>query len=135
MSKLQTTDLIQQSLNAKKSAFAPYSEFKVGAVLVTKGKQIYTGCNIESSSYGLTICAERVAMFKAISEGERDFSKIFIATDSKKFCPPCGACRQVLWELAGNIEIVLVNCNGEYRNYQLNDLLPEAFDKNYLNSK
>ena len=124
--------LIKKTMSAKQHANAPFSKFKVGAVLVTQEDKLYTGCNIEISSYGLTICAERVAIFKAVSEGEKEFKAIFIATDSEKFCPPCGACRQVLWELAGNIRVIKVNNNGEYEEEMLQQLLPQAFDRKFL---
>lgn len=124
--------LIQEALKAKESAQAPFSRFKVGAVLVTTNNRIYHGCNIETSSFGLTICAERVAIFKAVSEGERKFQSIFIASDSEKLTPPCGACRQVLWELAGDIDVFMINCSGDYQNKALRELLPFGFDKSFL---
>ena len=124
--------LIKKTMSAKQHAYAPFSQFKVGAVLVAQEDKLYTGCNIEISSYGLTICAERVAIFKAVSEGEKEFKAILIATDSEKFCPPCGACRQVLWELAGNIRVIKVNNNCEYEEEMLQQLLPQAFDRKFL---
>lgn len=126
---------IKKAIEAKESAFAPYSKFRVGAIVVTQDDRIFCGCNIESSSYSLTICAERVALFKAVSEGARDFKVIFIAADSEKPCTPCGACRQVIWELAGNIEVVMINKHGEYKISMMEDLLPDAFDENYLGVK
>ena len=125
-------ELILKTLKIKESAYAPYSKFRVGAILVTKNDRIYTGYNIENSSYSLTICAERVAIFKAVSEGEREFKRIFIASDSEKYCSPCGACRQVLWELAGNIEVFMINRDGAYKKKSLKQLLPEAFDMKFL---
>ncbi len=124
--------LIQEAFKAKDSAQAPFSNFKVGAVLVTTDHRIYRGCNIETSSFGLTICAERVAIFKAVSEGEKEFRSIFIASDSEKFTPPCGACRQVLWELAGDIEVFMINRLGEYQKSSMKELLPFGFDKSFL---
>lgn len=124
--------LIHKSLKAKEAALAPYSNFKVGAVLVTMDDKIYHGCNIETSSFGLTICAERVAIFKAISEGEKEFKSIFIASDSEKFTTPCGACRQVLWELAGDIDVYMINRLGEYQKSTMKELLPLGFDKSFL---
>ena len=129
---MSIVSVIQQTLRVKQAAYAPFSRFKVGAVLITKDDKQYTGCNIEISTYGLTICAERVAIFKAFSEGEREFKAIFIATDSEKFCPPCGACRQVLWELAGNINVIMINNEGKYKTEKLQKLLPHAFDKKFL---
>jgi cytidine deaminase len=124
--------LIQEALSAKKFAQAPFSNFKVGAILVTKDSRIYSGCNIETSSFGLTICAERVAIFKAISEGEKEFKSVFIASDSERFTPPCGACRQVLWELAGNIDVFMINRLGEYQKSSMKELLPFGFDNTFL---
>lgn len=124
--------LVQHALATRERALAPFSNFHVGAVLVTADGRIYAGCNIETSSFGLTICAERVAIFKAISEGEKKFTAIFIASDSEKFTPPCGACRQVLWELAGNIDVYMINRMGRYQKSTLNELLPFGFDKSFL---
>jgi cytidine deaminase len=124
--------LIQETLKAKESAQAPFSNFKVGAILVTNDNRIYRGCNIETSSFGLTICAERVAIFKAVSEGEKEFKSIFIASDSKRFTPPCGACRQVLWELADDIDVFMINQFGEYQKTVMHELLPFGFDKSFL---
>lgn len=124
--------LIQTALIARASALAPFSNFKVGAVLIAQDDQIYQGCNIETSSFGLTICAERVAIFKAISEGARVFKSIFIASDADRFTPPCGACRQVLWELAGNIDVFMIDRAGRYQKIKMQELLPFGFDKSYL---
>lgn len=126
---------IKKAIEAKKSAFAPYSKFRVGAIVITDDEQIFSGCNIESSSYSLTICAERVALFKAISDGENKFKAIFIAADTEKPCTPCGACRQVIWELAGNVEVVMINKYGKFKTRMMKDLLPDAFDENYLEGK
>jgi len=129
------SSLIRAAVQAKNRAHAPYSDFRVGALLLTKNGKAYSGCNIESSSYGLTICAERVALFKAISEGEEGFQQIYIATDHEQFCPPCGACRQVLWELAGDIEVIMINRERKHRSRQLSELLPDAFDGQFLEGK
>ncbi|MBD3287966.1 cytidine deaminase [candidate division KSB1 bacterium] len=126
---------IKKAIEAKKSAFAPYSKFRVGAIMVTRDDRSFSGCNIESSTYSLTICAERMALFKAISEGARDFKAIFIAADTEKPCTPCGACRQVIWELAENIEVVMINKYGKFKTRMMKDLLPDAFDENYLEGK
>jgi cytidine deaminase len=125
--------LITAAQQAKSQALATYSNFRVGAALETATGKIYTGCNIESSSYGLTCCAERVAIFKALSEGERDFARMAVAADTEEFCPPCGACRQVLWDYAKNLEILCVNKHGAVHAIPLRDLLPEAFDGRLLN--
>ena len=129
---MELQKLADMAMNAKDFAVAQYSGFPVGAALLSESGQIYTGCNIESSSYGLTMCAERVALYKALSEGERRFSAIAIATNGEDFCPPCGACRQVLWDFAKDITIVLVNRSGVQKTYQLVDLLPHAFDDGFL---
>ncbi|NIR48968.1 cytidine deaminase [candidate division KSB1 bacterium] len=127
--------MLQQARKAKTHSFSPYSNFAVGAALETKSGKIYTGCNIESSSYGLTICAERVAMFKAISEGESQFSRIAVCTDTDEFCPPCGACRQVLVDFAPNIKVLLLNSKNEVKETTIAALLPEAFNKDFLNNR
>jgi cytidine deaminase len=126
------TTLIQKAVTAKGSAVAPYSHFPVGAALLTSDGKIYTGCNIESSSYGLTMCAERVAMFKALSEEERQFKAIAIATDVDTFCPPCGACRQVLWDFAKDITVILVSADSSTKEMKMSDFLPHAFDDGFL---
>jgi cytidine deaminase len=113
-------------------AIADYSQFKVGAALETATGEIVTGCNIENASYGLTICAERVAMFKALSEGHRTFRRIVIMADSPKPTSPCGACRQILWEFAGDIDVGLANLHGLQATHRMRDLLPDAFDRHHL---
>lgn len=114
--------------DAKEKALAIYSKFRVSAVLVTKDGQLVTGINIESSSYGLTICAERVALFKALSEGHREFERIYIMTDSEKPCPPCGACRQVLFDFAPDLVVIMYSNDGQKRTQSLlEDLIPHAF--------
>ena len=116
----------------REKAIAPYSRFRVGAILWTKKGKQFTGHNIESSSYGLTICAERVALFKALSEGEKEFQTIAILSDAEDFCPPCGACRQVLMDFAPDIQVILYNHQGKHVTYSLQDLLPEAFTPDRL---
>lgn len=111
---------------------APFSTFKVGAALETADGTIVTGCNIENATYGLTICAERVAMFKALSEGHRRFTRIAIVADTEAPTPPCGACRQILWEFGGDLEIVLANLHAETGRHALKDLLPLPFDARLL---
>ena len=119
--------LVAAALLAKEKAYAPYSRFRVGAALLAKDGSIYTGCNIENSSYGLTICAERTAIFKAYSEGNREFVAIAVVSDSPEHTPPCGACRQVLMDLAGNIDFVMRNAKKDVQIIKLNSLLPMAF--------
>ncbi|HMU44389.1 MAG TPA: cytidine deaminase [Ignavibacteriaceae bacterium] len=126
--------LIQKAVEAKKFAYAPYSNFKVGAALLTTDGKIYTGCNIENSSYGLTICAERTAIFKAMSEGKRKFSAIAISGDTDNYLTPCGACRQIIFDHCGNIDIVLINKNLDQKIFSTNDLLPLAFGDSDLKS-
>lgn len=124
--------LIAAAVRAKQKALAPYSKFHVGAAIVTADGKLFDGCNIESSSYGLTCCAERVAIFKALSEGARDFVSMAVAADTYEFTTPCGACRQVLWDYARDLHIILVNLAGATRELELKDLLPEAFDEQML---
>jgi cytidine deaminase len=124
--------LLSAALAARDHAHAPYSRFRVGAALEDSAGHIHTGCNIENSTYGLTICAERVAVFKAMSEGVRAFRRLAISADTETLTPPCGACRQILWEFCGDIEIILVNPRGKTETLRVKDLLPRAFDASYL---
>jgi cytidine deaminase len=113
-------------------AIADFSRFRVGAALETADGRIFAGCNIENASYGLTMCAERVAMFTALSEGCRDFRRILIVTDTATPTPPCGACRQILWEFGGDLEVLLGNLAGVAATHRLAALLPVAFDRQSL---
>ena len=122
-------DLAAKAAAARENAVAPYSGFKVGAALETKEGRIYTGCNIENVSYGLTVCAERVALWKALSEGAREFRRIAIVTDAPAVSPPCGACRQLLWEYCGDITIHLHSLKGPAEQYRLAELFPHPFDR------
>jgi cytidine deaminase len=124
--------IIQAALSARENAFAPFSKFKVGAAIEDVDGRIHTGCNVENATYGLTLCAERVAVFKAISEGARRFIRVVVAADSDTLTPPCGACRQILWEFCGDVPVVLVNLAGKTETYQLKDLFPKPFDASYL---
>ena len=124
--------LLAAALAARENAFAPYSKFRVGAAIEDADGRIHTGCNVENSTYGLTICAERVAVFKAISEGVSKFRRLAVAADTDRLTPPCGACRQILWEFCGDIEIVLVNPRGKTEIHRLKDLFPKPFDVSYL---
>lgn len=99
---------------------------------MTKKGEIYTGCNIESSSYGLTVCAERIAIYNAVSNSARDFVALAVVTDAADFCPPCGACRQVIWDFANDIEIILVNKDGKQKKYNIRELYPSAFSSSFL---
>ncbi len=124
--------LTAAALAAREHAHAPFSKFRVGAALEDDAGRIHTGCNVENATYGLTVCAERVAVFKAISEGVRKFQRIAIAADTDTLTPPCGACRQILWEFCGDIEIILVNPRGASETLHLKDLFPRAFDASFL---
>ena len=124
--------LASAALAAREHAYAPFSKFKVGAALEEDNGRVHTGCNVENATYGLTICAERVAVFKAISEGARRFRRIAVAADTDELTPPCGACRQIVWEFCGDVEIVLVNPRGKIETYRLKDLFPKPFDVSYL---
>jgi cytidine deaminase len=124
--------LAQAALAAREYAHAPFSNFRVGAALEDAAGRIHTGCNVENATYGLTVCAERVAVFKAISEGAREFRRMAIASDAAAPAPPCGACRQILWEFCGDIEIALVNLTGAAETLRLRDLFPRPFDATYL---
>jgi cytidine deaminase len=124
--------LLDLARKAREFALASYSHFKVGAALETKSGQVITGCNIQNASYGLTSCAERVAVFKAISEGVREFTRMAVVADTEAPTPPCGACRQILWEFCGDIEIVLGNLTKETGRQRMKDLLPLPFDGRLL---
>ena len=129
---MKYTKLIEAANRAKRNSYSPYSKFRVGAALLSKTGKIFTGCNIENSSYSLTICAERTAIFKAISEGNRKFKAIAITSDMKDIVPPCGACRQVLSDLAGNIDVILVGTKNKIEITKLNSLLPMPFNSSML---
>ncbi len=124
--------LLEAALKARDNAHAPFSKFHVGAALEDVDGRIWTGCNVENASYGLTLCAERVAVFKAISEGVRKFRRIAVAADTDKLTPPCGACRQILWEFLGNADVILVNLQGKTATFKMRDLLPEPFDASFI---
>lgn len=124
--------LVAMALEARKNAHPKYSGFHVGAALLAADGRVFTGGNIESSSYGLTVCAERVAAFKAISEGAREFVAMAVASDAKASTPPCGACRQVLWDLCRNITLLLAGSDGSYIERRVEQLFPEPFDERYF---
>ena len=125
-------ELIARAVEARENACADYSNYKVGAALVSASCKVYSGCNIENSTYGLTVCAERVALWKALSEGERKFTQIAVVTSSETPAPPCGACRQLLWEYCGDIEIVLANLQGVRKTLRLTEIFPRPFDQRSL---
>jgi cytidine deaminase len=124
--------IVQAATLARDRAHAEFSDFKVGAAIETTDGRIVTGCNIENSTYGLTMCAERVALFKAISDGHRSFTRIAVVADTSQPTTPCGACRQVLWEFAGNLEIILADLRQVKSRHQLEDLLPHPFDARFI---
>lgn len=124
--------LVEAALEARLRARAPFSGFLVGAALEDASGRIFTGCNVESASYGLTICAERVAAFRAVADGARQFTRLVVAADTETPTPPCGACRQVLWELCGDLEILLVNLKGGVETMRLSALFPRPFDAKFL---
>ena len=124
--------LIKEAERAKKKAYTPYSKFKVGAAVLCADGKIFTGCNIENASFGLTVCAERVAIFKAISEGSTKFEAIAVIGDTEKPCSPCGACRQVMSEFCEDTPLIMANSKGDVKIKKVKELLPEAFGKNDL---
>jgi cytidine deaminase len=124
--------LMAAALAVRENAFAPFSKFKVGAAVEDESGRIHTGCNVENATYGLTMCAERVTVFKAISEGTRSFRRIAVVANTDRLTPPCGACRQILWEFCGNIPVLLGNLAGKTETVQLSDLFPRPFDVSFL---
>ena len=124
--------LLDAARHARENAVAPFSKFRVGAAVRAKSGKVYSGCNVENASYGLTMCAERVAIFKALSEGERGFTAIAVVTDTDKLTPPCGACRQIIWEFCGDAEVVLGNMKGRSEVHRMAALLPKPFDASNL---
>ncbi|MGB7435320.1 MAG: cytidine deaminase [Candidatus Acidiferrum sp.] len=124
--------LIAAAKRARENAHAKFSNFKVGAALRTGSGKIYGGCNVENATYGLTVCAERVAIFKAISEGERTFDAIAVVTDTDALTPPCGACRQLIWEFCGDVPVVMSNLQGKVEVLRMRELFPKPFDASNL---
>lgn len=124
--------LVEAAQVARERAHAPFSKFKVGAALETAAGDIITGCNVENATYGLTMCAERVAIFKAVSEGHRAFTRVVVVADTEAPTPPCGACRQLLWEFCGDVDVVLANLDGVKGRCKLASLLPLPFDARLL---
>jgi cytidine deaminase len=124
--------LVAAARVAREHAVADFSGFKVGAALETASGAVITGCNIENASYGLTLCAERVAIFKALSEGHRDFTRIVVVADTESPTPPCGACRQIIWEFCGDVEVIIANMSTVTARLRMKDLLPLPFDRRLL---
>lgn len=129
---MSDSDLLRAAREARRRAHAPFSGFKVGAALETVDGTIVSGCNIENVSFGLTMCAERVAIFKALSEGHRRFRRLAIVTGAAAPTPPCGACLQVLWEFGGDLDVILANLRRETGRHRLSELLPRPFDARFL---
>jgi cytidine deaminase len=132
MSDADQNVLIAAAGSAREHAYAPFSNFRVGAAVRAKSGRIFTGCNVENATYGLTLCAERVAVFKAISEGERGFDAVAVVADTDVLTPPCGSCRQILWEFCGDAEVILANLQGKIERYRMSELLPRPFDQSFL---
>lgn len=124
--------LITAAKQARENAHAPFSGFRVGAAVRAQSGRVFTGCNVENATLGLTCCAERVAIFKAISEGERGFDAIAVAADTDTLTPPCGACRQVIWEFCGDVPVILANLKNKTETMRSGELLPKPFDSSFL---
>lgn len=136
MSEENFEKLIETAKQARRQSIAPFSNFLVGAALKTQDGKVYTGCNVESASYGLTVCAERVAIWKALSEGERHFTELAIVADTETLTPPCGTCRQIIHEFCGDeATIILANLLGQIETCEMKELLPRAFDARFLIEK
>mgnify|MGYP003339782365 CR=1 FL=1 len=125
-------ELIEAATKVRENSYAPFSKFKVGSALETDDGEIIVGSNVESASYGLTVCAERVAVWNAISRGKRKITRIAVVTDTEKLPPPCGVCRQIIWEFGGDIPVIFANLHGKVETVQMRDLLPRAFDTKFL---
>ncbi len=125
-------ELIETATNARNCALAQYSNFCVGAALEAEEGRVFTGCNVESAAYEMTMCAERVAIWKALSEGARKFTRIVVVADTERLTPPCGACRQLIWEFCGDIPVILANLRGDTETLQMAELLPRPFDAKFL---
>jgi cytidine deaminase len=124
--------LIEAATRARDCALARYSNFCVGAAIEADDGTVYTGCNIESAAYELTMCAERVTIWKALSEGARRFRRIAVVADTERLTPPCGACRQLIWEFCGDVPVLLANLRGDTQTHQMSELLPHPFDADFL---
>ena len=124
--------LLAAARAVRERAHAPYSNFRVGAALEAADGAVLVGCNVENATYGLTICAERAALFRGSADGHREFVRVAIVTDASEPTPPCGACRQLLWELCGDIEVILAGVDGVTARYRLSELLPVPFDRRFL---
>ena len=129
---MEKKELIEAAIAVRENAYAPFSSFKVGSAIEMEDGEVIDGCNVESASYGLTVCAERVAIWKAISEGKRKIKHIAVVADTEELTPPCGVCRQIIWEFGGDIPVTMANLKGKTETVQMKDLLPRAFDTKFL---
>ena len=129
---VEEQEIISLAMQSRQHARAPYSGFLVGAALETAGGEVFTGCNFENATIGLAVCAERVALWKAMSEGHADFKRMAMVADTVRLTPPCGACRQLIWEFCGDIELVLANLRGDSEIVRMRDIFPRAFDAPYI---
>ncbi len=129
---IKEQDLIEAAAAVREKAFAPFSGFRVGAAVLGDDGIVYTGCNVESATYGLTVCAERNAIFKGVSEGVKRFTAIAVVADTEELTPPCGACRQIIWEFCGDVPVTMSNLSGKTETVQMSELLPRAFDAEFL---
>lgn len=132
MSGKPDPSMVRAARAARRRAVAPFSGFKVGAALKARDGHVYAGCNVENATLGLTVCAERVALWKALSEGARKFAEVVVVTAAARPTPPCGACRQLLWEFCGDLVVHMVTSRGQTKSTTLGELLPYAFDKRDL---
>jgi cytidine deaminase len=132
LSEESLQELLETAKSARLRSVAPFSNFLVGAAVKTEDGKVYTGCNIESASYGLTVCGERVAIWKALSEGDKHFTELAIVADTETLTPPCGTCRQIIWEFCRDATIILGNLSGESQVVSIRELLPRAFDARFL---
>jgi cytidine deaminase len=125
-------ELVDAAKRARENSYAPFSDFRVGAAIEMEDGTVIAGCNVESASYGLTVCAERVAIWKAISEGKHKIKHLAVVADTDELTPPCGVCRQIIWEFGGNVPVTLANLNGKRETVEMKELLPRAFDTKFL---
>jgi cytidine deaminase len=132
LSEESLQELLETAKSARLRSVAPFSNFLVGAAVKTEEGKVYTGCNIESASYGLTVCGERVAIWKALSEGDKQFTELAIVADTETLTPPCGTCRQIIWEFCRDATIILGNLRGDSQVVSIRELLPRAFDARFL---
>jgi cytidine deaminase len=130
--EISEKELIDAATKVRENAYAPFSDFRVGSAIEMEDGEVIDGCNVESASYGLTVCAERVAIWKAISQGKRKIKRIAVVADTEELTPPCGVCRQIIWEFGGDIPVTMANLKGKTETVQMKDLLPRAFDTKFL---